>query len=106
MTISRERSGEKRQSEVNDTTRKRALAGASARESLPPADAARVAATALVVHGDGDLLPTRLAFETAAMIPRAQATVIAGAGHMPFYEQPADFFTQVLDFLNAPDQGG
>ena len=40
------------------------------------------------------------------MIPRAQATVIAGAGHMPFYEQPADFFTQVLDFLNAPDQGG
>jgi proline iminopeptidase len=70
------------------------------------ADAARVAATALVVHGDGDLLPTRLAFETAALIPRAQATVIAGAGHMPFYEQPADFFTQVLDFLNAPDQGG
>ena len=60
----------------------------------------------LVVHGDGDLLPTRLATETAALIPRARAVIIPGAGHMPFYEQPADFFAQALDFLNARDQGG
>jgi proline iminopeptidase len=69
-------------------------------------DVRRIAATTLLVHGDGDLLSPELARATAALIPRSEVALIAGAGHMPFYEQPADFFRIVQSFLSAPDLGG
>lgn len=67
--------------------------------------AARVAATALLVHGADDIIPARLSRETAALIPGARVEVIANAGHMPFWEQPATFFPLVARFLDAPDRG-
>lgn len=68
-------------------------------------DAARVAARTLLLHGSDDVLPPRLAHETAAVIPRARVEVIEGAGHMPFWEQPELFFRVVRQFLDAPDLG-
>jgi proline iminopeptidase len=64
-----------------------------------------VAAPTLVVHGQQDVLPARLARETAALIPRAELALIDAAGHMPFWEQPTAFFDQVGAFLDHPDRG-
>ncbi len=68
-------------------------------------DAARIGATTLVVHGAQDVLPARLAGQTAAIIPRASLRLIDDAGHMPFWEQPAAFFNSVETFLDARDLG-
>ena len=69
-------------------------------------DVRSIAATTLLVHGDGDLLSVELARATAALIPRADVKVVAGAGHMPFWERPGEFFGQVREFLGARDLGG
>jgi proline iminopeptidase len=64
-----------------------------------------IAARTLVVHGAQDVIPVRLADETAALVPRARKRIIDHAGHMPFFEQPEEFFGAVLAFLDAPDAG-
>ena len=69
-------------------------------------DVRSIAATTLLVHGEGDLLSVDLARATAAMIPRAEVKIVAGAGHMPFWEQPAGFFGHVREFLGRRDLGG
>lgn len=68
-------------------------------------DARTVAATTLLVHGAQDILSPDLARATAALIPRAQLAIIEGAGHMPFWEQPAEFFSHVEHFLSARNLG-
>ena len=66
----------------------------------------QISATTLFVHGDGDLIPPDIAQASAARIPRATVTRIPGAGHMPFWEQPAAFFGSVQAFLGTRDLGG
>jgi pimeloyl-ACP methyl ester carboxylesterase len=68
-------------------------------------EVARIAATTLVLHGAEDVLPARLAEQTASLIPRATARLIEGSGHMPFWEQPAAFFGAAREFLDAKDRG-
>ena len=68
-------------------------------------DARRVAATTLLVHGAQDILSPDLARATAALIPRSRLAIIEGAGHMPFWEQPAEFFEHVGGFLEGRDLG-
>ena len=65
----------------------------------------RIRSVALVVHGKQDVLPRRLAAEIASLIPRATVADIDGAGHMPFFEQPAEFFETVTAFLEQSDLG-
>jgi proline iminopeptidase len=65
----------------------------------------RIAVSTLVVHGEQDLLPSRVARENAALIVGARVAVIDGAGHMPFWEQPEQFFAVVGAFLDDPDRG-
>ena len=64
-----------------------------------------IGARTLVVHGSADVIPPRLAHEIAALVPRATALIIDGAGHMPFFERPGDFFPAVAGFLDRPDAG-
>ncbi len=64
-----------------------------------------IASRTLVVHGAQDVIPARLAHETAALIPRATTLIIDGAGHMPFFERPEEFFSAVRGFLDEPDGG-
>jgi proline iminopeptidase len=68
-------------------------------------DARRVKATTLLVHGADDVIGPDLARRTATLVPTASVEVIADAGHMPFWEQPAIFFSIVNEFLDAPDRG-
>ncbi len=53
----------------------------------------------LVIHGDEDLLPVAVAREIGAELPQAQVAHVPGAGHMPFWERPAQFFELVEHFL-------
>jgi proline iminopeptidase len=64
-----------------------------------------IAARTFVVHGAQDVIPSRLAHEIAALVPRATALIIDGAGHMPFFERPQEFFAAVRGFLDQPDAG-
>jgi pimeloyl-ACP methyl ester carboxylesterase len=69
-------------------------------------DAVRtIQASTLVLHGLDDVLPARLAQETAALIPNAELALIADAGHMPFWEQPEATFDAVRAFLARADRG-
>jgi proline iminopeptidase len=69
------------------------------------ASAAEIASRTLLVHGADDIIPPRLAGETAALVRRAVTLIIDGAGHMPFFEQPEAFFAAVRGFLDAADAG-
>jgi proline iminopeptidase len=64
-----------------------------------------IAARTLVVHGAQDVIPSRLATEIAALVPRSTMLIIDDAGHMPFFEQPEKFFAAVRGFLDEPDAG-
>ncbi|MCC6931015.1 MAG: alpha/beta hydrolase [Gemmatimonadaceae bacterium] len=55
----------------------------------------------LVIHGADDLLPPSVAAELVALLPNARLSIIPQAGHMPFWEQPHAFFSQVEQFLGG-----
>ena len=60
---------------------------------------------ALVLHGEEDALPASVSLELAGLLPRATRVIIPDAGHMPFWEAPARFFSLVEEFLAAPAPG-
>jgi proline iminopeptidase len=55
----------------------------------------------LVVHGEEDLLSVDVARSIASLIAGSALSVIPHAGHMPFWEQPEEFFAAVERFLNG-----
>lgn len=57
---------------------------------------------ALVVHGDGDLIPVEVARDLVAVLPNARLERIPDSGHMPFWEAPSVFFPIVDAFLAQP----
>lgn len=54
---------------------------------------------ALVLHGQEDALPATVASELSRLLPRARLVLIPHAGHMPFWEAPRRFFSEVDAFL-------
>jgi proline iminopeptidase len=56
----------------------------------------------LVMHGESDLLPFKVAQELADTLPQARLAPIPDAGHMPFWESPDRFFALVDSFLSVP----
>lgn len=61
-----------------------------------------VRAPVLLLHGEADVLDPAVAHATAAHLPSASLTLLQDAGHMPFWESPAEFFAAVDFFLQAP----
>ena len=53
----------------------------------------------LVIQGEHDALPHYVAEATAALVPDSRLALIPNAGHMPFWEQPEQFFPRVEQFL-------
>ena len=62
----------------------------------------RVSAETLIIWGEHDRLVSPVyAEDFAALIPGARVEIIAGAGHVPQWEQPETVKPLVLDFLGA-----
>jgi 3-oxoadipate enol-lactonase len=85
-----------------------AVAGHDALERLPG-----IACPTLVAVGEADaLVPPRFSREIAARIPRAELRLLAGAGHVCFWERAEAFNARVLEFAAAhgarapPPRGG
>lgn len=59
----------------------------------------------LVIHAERDLLPFEATRELVQSLgPSARMAVVAGSGHMPFWEAPERFFALIDSFLSAPAQ--
>lgn len=54
---------------------------------------------ALIICGEHDELTPACALRMKLALPDAELKVIANASHMPFYENPADYYPVLLDFL-------
>ncbi|MFB3829493.1 MAG: alpha/beta fold hydrolase [Bryobacteraceae bacterium] len=60
-----------------------------------------VEAPVLVVHGAADMQPESATRTYVAALPKASLTVIPGAGHFPFADQPRRFTAALAAFLDA-----
>ena len=58
----------------------------------------------VVFHGERDLLPPAVAQELVEVLPKARLELVSGAGHMPFWESPDEFFPRVTTFLDSPER--
>lgn len=58
-----------------------------------------LSALALVMHGEGDVLPATVAVELTQLLQRARLVLVPHAGHMPFWEAPQRFFSEIDAFL-------
>lgn len=58
-----------------------------------------LAVPVLFIHGDHDAIPEGAARASAAMMPRARALIIRGADHLPWIDEPAQFFAAADQFL-------
>jgi pimeloyl-ACP methyl ester carboxylesterase len=69
--------------------------------AVPLEQLRRVACPVLLMGGEFDpLMPPALIRAVSAHFPRAQAAVVAGCGHSPYFERPAEFNGQVERFLD------
>ena len=60
---------------------------------------AAIEAPTLIVHGDQDLLGVDVAESLHTLMRNSTLAIIAHAGHMPFWEEPEEFFGKVETFL-------
>lgn len=71
-------------------------------ETGPALDSlARIQTPTLIVRGDSITGVGDGSKELAEVLPNAQVVTIEGAGHDPWFEQPASFFEVVVDFLRG-----
>jgi len=70
------------------------------RTRVEPDALAALAVPLLVITGADDaLFPSRLVQESASRVGGARLVEIAGAGHSPYFERPAEYNALLLDFL-------
>jgi pimeloyl-ACP methyl ester carboxylesterase/CTP:molybdopterin cytidylyltransferase MocA len=60
---------------------------------------ANIRTPTLVIHGEEDILGTEVPASIARLIAGAKMSLLSHAGHMPFWEAPAEFFALVDSFL-------
>jgi pimeloyl-ACP methyl ester carboxylesterase len=63
-----------------------------------------VKAPVLVVHGMEDLQPLAASQAFGAMFPRAEVTVVEGAGHFVFMDRPDELGAKVKAFLEKANR--
>ncbi|NRP87525.1 Proline iminopeptidase [Ensifer adhaerens] len=62
-------------------------------------DLARMTVPTLITVGEHDELTPACALRMKLAIPNAELKVFTSASHMPFYENPGDYYPALLDFL-------
>ncbi|WP_066270629.1 alpha/beta fold hydrolase [Hydrogenophaga palleronii] len=78
-----------------------ALAGLHRPESLTPVDALREVGcpTLLLVGREDPIVPVAVMQEVSDLIDGSELVVVDQAGHSAYFEKPAEFNRQVLDFI-------
>jgi proline iminopeptidase len=64
------------------------------------ADMHKITAPALITVGMHDELPPSCAMRMQAALPNAKLRVFKNSSHMPFYEEPDEYYAELLAFLN------
>ncbi len=62
-------------------------------------DLPRLTLPVLITVGEHDELTPACALRMKLALPNAELKVFANASHMPFYENPGDYYPALLDFL-------
>lgn len=63
-------------------------------------DLPRLTLPVLITTGEHDELTPACALRMKLALPNAELRVFANASHMPFYENPGDYYLALLDFLD------
>jgi proline iminopeptidase len=63
-------------------------------------DLPRLTVPVLITTGEHDELTPACALRMKLALPNAELRVFANASHMPFYENPTDYYPALLDFLS------
>ncbi len=63
-------------------------------------DLSRVTTPVLITTGEHDELTPACALRMKLALPNAELKVFANASHMPFYENPHDYYPALIDFLS------
>ncbi|MGO7566619.1 proline iminopeptidase-family hydrolase [Rhizobium ruizarguesonis] len=69
------------------------------------ADLPRLTLPVLITTGEHDELTPACALRMKLALPNAELKVFANASHMPFYENPQDYYPALLDFLDRHKAG-
>ncbi len=67
-------------------------------------DLHRIAVPALITCGEHDELTPACALRMKLNLPNAELKVFANSSHMPFYENPGDYYPALLAFLGKHSQ--
>jgi proline iminopeptidase len=62
---------------------------------------AKVAAPALIIHGESDAIPMDLVEQWASALPHAKLVKVPGASHFPYVERPELVWPEIERFLAA-----
>ncbi|MDU0310166.1 MULTISPECIES: proline iminopeptidase-family hydrolase [Rhizobium] len=65
----------------------------------------RLTLPVLITTGEHDELTPACALRMKLALPNAELKVFANASHMPFYENPQDYYPALLDFLARHEAG-
>jgi proline iminopeptidase len=68
-------------------------------------DLPRIAVPALITVGQHDELTPACAMKMKLALPNAELRVFPNSSHMPFYEEPGEYYPVLLDFLKR-NRGG
>lgn len=68
-------------------------------------DLPRITVPVLITTGEHDELTPACALRIKLALPNAELKVFANASHMPFYENPGDYYPALLDFLSRHRAG-
>ncbi|WP_027667183.1 proline iminopeptidase-family hydrolase [Rhizobium leguminosarum] len=68
-------------------------------------DLPRLTLPVLITTGEHDELTPACALRMKLALPNAELKVFANASHMPFYENPHDYYPALLDFLARHEAG-
>jgi len=68
-------------------------------------DLPKIKAPVLIVNGEHDELTPACALRMKTAMPQAEVSIMRNSSHMPFYENPVDYYRVLVDFLSRHGAG-
>ena len=63
-------------------------------------DLPKIKTPVLIVHGEHDELTPACGLRMKGALPHAEMKIVRNASHMPFYENPDEYYPALIDFLS------